>query len=92
MAEDNEFKGRVNTMLQTLSTSMQRIENKLDEYAKWQQGVMESLAAGNEKFRQLEDNCKDNRSEIRKLKDRDRNLGVMSVLGNIIAGIIGTVK
>jgi hypothetical protein len=80
------------TMIRNLTNTVARIEGKLDANLEWQRGVDSRLAEGVVKFQHLEDGQKNNKDDIEKLKDRDRNIGILSVIGNIVAGIIGTAK
>jgi hypothetical protein len=80
------------TMIKNLISTVGRIEGKLDANLEWQRGVDSRLAEGVVKFQHLEKGCDVNASEISKLRDRDRNISVLSALGSIIAGIIGVSK
>jgi len=66
-----------------------RIVNKINEgitaQQEFQQGVEARLATGSERFKHFD-------SDIKDLKKWDRGIGILSVIGSIIASAIGIDK
>jgi hypothetical protein len=83
MTDDNGYKkGRIDENIKHLQETAARIEGKLDANLEWQRNVDCSLAAGNERFRHIE-------GDLKTMKDRDRNIGIISTIGSIIAATLG---
>lgn len=89
MDENGYSKGRRDALLESISTDLSDIKESLRKNTEWQLAVTESLSSGNEKFRHLDKCYEENRRDIGKLKDRDRNIGIISTLGSIIAAALG---
>lgn len=73
----------------SLTKAVARIEGKLDANIEWQRGVDKRLAAGNEKFRNIDGRVEAIEHDVEKLEDRDRNLGILTVVLTTVAGFLG---
>lgn len=74
-SNDGREAGRTTDILESVVDRLERIEKKLDGLTDWQRSVDAKLAAGNEKFRQLE--------------SRDRTVGTLaSAIGATIGASV----
>lgn len=89
MNGDDEYRaGAVDAQLGIMNKRLAEIRDSLSCVVEWQRHVDARLAAGSERFKQVNKNADD----IENLKSSDRKWGVASMLGAAIAGLIATLR